>query len=277
MTGKKIAPYALRPLRMGAAAATGVAILTLILSPPAVAADGSEQILELSSDGIHYAPEGLSTVLSQGGGLVPGESRSDTVWVRNASTQVADFSFAVVNTAAVSGSGLADHLQLGASAPFWSVSASVPPSFGVCTTMIENRTLSAGESVPIDLALKFSSVAPNSTRNQKSSFDMVFLLQDSDGGVPVSPCAPLSAAQSRDTSTGRITVNSGTASHVTTAALPAGPVEQVDPAAPWPADALPQSNVVATGRSPWSWLVLLSAGTFVGILLRRRKSQRRTP
>lgn len=279
MTGKARSPRAQRPLWVGTAAAACGAILALILAQPAWATDGSDPQLQLSRDGIHFAPESLSQVLAKGGGLVPGESRSGTVWVLNAGAHASHFSLGVVNIA--SAPDLADYLQLSAAAPAWNGTARIPPSFGLCTTIVENQTLSAGESVPIKLDLTFSSTAPNSTRNQKSSVKVVFLLQDSDGGAPVSPCAPAQASPSAGASMGSVTVNSdtgaGAGTEVAIVAIPDEAEEQLNSAAPWPEGARAQSNVVATVRSPWPWVTLLSAGTYMAISLSRQKSQRRTP
>lgn len=263
----------MRPLRLSAAVIAGAAILTLSLSSPALAADGADPLLELSMDGIHFAPKNLPNVLAMGGGIVPGESRTGRIWVRNSGSQTAQFSLAVRNMTAGSSAGLTTHLQLDAGAPPWNVTTNIPPNFGQCSAMVVDRKLSAGEAVPIELDLTFSSAAPNATRKLKSSFDVVFLLQDLDGGVLVSPCALPSVAQSGGALAGRVTVGSDVwaPSEGTSDSIPSEREEPLMSVAPWSADATPQSNVVAISRSPWPWLALVGAGAYVGVSLRRNR------
>lgn len=275
MTGTIAGHSTRRSLWRGLAVAAGSAAVVVLLSTPAHAADDSDTLLELGRDGVHYASEPLLTVFESGRGYVPGESRSGIVWVRNASSQSAQLSLGVANAGSGPESAMAGYLQLGAASPQWSTTAGIPSGAGHCTTMIEERNLAAGESLRIELDLAFDIKAPNSTRQQESHVDVVFLLQDYDGGRPVSPCASVTDARSAGASMGRAIFNSrtGTNSDVDTAAGDPGPQDDMNPGAMRAEARWPQSNVEAISRSPWPWLLILSAGTYVGISLRR---QRRT-
>lgn len=271
MTGTTAGNPTVRSLRRSLAVAAGSAMVALLLCTPVHAADDSAPLLELSRDGVHYAPERLVAVFGSTAGYVPGESRSGVVWVRNASSRTSHFSLAVANTGPGSDSAMAGYLQLGAASPQWSATAGIPSRAGACTALVDGWKLAGGDSLRIELDLAFDVTAPNSTRHQESHADVLFLLQDLEGGRSVSPCAIDTRAGG--TSMGAATINSSTEANQSfaTAAGQPGPQEEMAPGAMRPEAQGPQSNVVAISRSPWPWLMILSSGTYMGISLRRQR------
>ncbi|MFQ4150491.1 hypothetical protein AAGW05_17700 [Arthrobacter sp. LAPM80] len=264
----------------------------MFLAAPAVAADGKETLLELSRDGVSYAPGTLQNVLDDSHGYIPGESRNGRLWVRNASKNAAYMSLAVVSKKQGSSATLPEYLSLEVATAKRRAAAKTLPGPGHCTTVFEKWTLSAGESLPLVLNLALALQAPNSTRNQNSTFDLVFVLQGIDGGRPVSGCAPLTTANPGGASLAVLPVSGGPAAR---AAQPgnlenSGEFEEkiayagtemrslpvLSPAPPqnWPVPELEHSNVVANIRSPWPWLVFLSACTYMLISFGRRRRTR---
>lgn len=244
-----------------------VALALVLLSTPGHARDDSASTLELSGDGVNYAPQQPLEMFGPGREYVPGESRSGVVWVRNAGNQAKRFSLAVATTDVQGKSPLASHLQLAASAPGFNAVTTVPARRGLCTTMLAGWQLAPGQALPIDFSLALDLAAPNSTRHQGMGFDMVFLLQDGGSPLPVSPCATAVEAGNAGASMGRATVG-----HDPGATPGPGddPGAMAGPGAVRPGVDMLQSNVVATSHSPWPWLVILCAGTYAGISLRSR-------
>ncbi len=248
------------------------------LTAPAQVANRPEPLLELSGDGIHYRTEKSLTVLEPHRGYVPGESRTGVIWVRNASSQANNFTLALANTGSGEDSAIASYLQLEARLPRWISSAAVPARSGGCTTIIEGWKIASGESLRIELSLALNINAPNSTRHQESLLDAIFLLQEPGGGQAVSACATQEEALGAGASIGRVPV-SGRPGDSASAAAGTTQLfiqEEADLGPLWELAQWGQSNVVTTSRSPWPWLAILSAGTYVVISLRRQRRKRRT-
>jgi len=256
----------------------------VVLAAPAVADDGNKTLLELSRDGVHFTTASIPSVFENSGSFVPGSSRAGTVWIRNSSHNAAQFSLGVENSGDATGSVLPEYLQLQAQSANRGPAAGLLPDPGNCAPVLEGWALAAGETIRLDLALNLALEAPNATRNQVSTFQLVFLLQGLDGGKPIVPCHSAYAVPAMDVSLGTVPVTGGTASgtRFTGAgeAVPSGQGETSagpdgTPDAPYQAKLMPdpllQSNVVANERSPWPWLVVLSAAAYMLVSLRRRR------
>lgn len=263
---------------MTAAVAASTLALGLLLATPAVAADETGELLELSEDGVHFT-SGQVRVFKDTGGYVPGETRPGTVWIRNASSEDTRFSLAVVNTSPGLVSELPRYLELRAGTATQGEGVTVLPGPGLCAPVGEERTLPAGGALQLDLNLTLLRQAPNSTRDQQSSFDLIFLLQGGEAGSGVQLCADSSVLAGTDASMGRAPLMTGPASVVlaegdATALAAAEPPQQAGPGSHEPWTGLPQSNVVAIIRSPWPWLFALSAGAYMAMSFwRRRRTQ----
>ena len=246
--------------RLATAVTLASAAAGLLLATPAAGDENKNVFLQLSHDGVHYTTTLASTLFRSSNGYVPGESRRDTIWVRNGGTDTAHLSFGVRNAGPATGSALSGYMRLQANAPGHEEVLATLPSNGACTPVINGWTLAVGQVIPLTLDLGLTLRAPNSTRNQESTFDLVFVLQEIDGGSPVSPCASAPKVSPEDASIGVRPVTGNTA--------PQGPQDS------WPVAELPHSNVVANSRSPWPWLLTLSASAYTLISFRRRRRTR---
>lgn len=281
----------------------GTVAIGMLLATPAMAADGTDSLLELSHDGVHYSPGAVQDIFTNTGGYVPGESRPGRVWIRNASADAAQLSLGIVNTDPASGSELPPYLNLQIASGAVSARAEGFPDAGRCHPMIEGWVVPGGESLRLDLNMGLELKAPNATRNQEANFDLLFVLQGTGGGTPVSPCtgAPLPlpntappADSTDNVSVGTARISSATTQQTGTSArvlsrVNAGTgaesgflpgtgtgVEEVpwpeqDPEPGWLWEATPQSNVVANIRSAWPWIAALSAGAYMVMTIRRPK------
>ncbi|MFC8302276.1 hypothetical protein ACFUCV_01165 [Specibacter sp. NPDC057265] len=288
---------------LAVAATTGTMALAMLLAPPALAADGQKIALELSHDGVNYSPGTVQDIFANTGGYVPGESRTGTIWVRNASADAAQFSLGIVNPDTAFGSALPAYLNLHVSSGRGSANASAFPAAGACEPVLQGWTMAGGEALQLELDMGLALQAPNATRNQASTFGLVFVLQGIGGGTHISPCAgapttlpgtALPAVPADNVAVGTVPLPGGTAQAAgsSTQLLTGGsalagadaaflPVNEdgVDPVPQSPRSAwrswlwntTEQSNVVANIRSPWPWIAFLSAGAYMAMSFRRRK------
>lgn len=266
MTGNMAISH--RTLRLAAAVAAATTLAFLLTSGPAQAVNDSTPILELSPDGIHYGPDQLANIFAPGPGLVPGESRSATVWVRNSSKQARRLSLAM--TATGRDSTLAGHLRLTAAASGWDTASAIPPAAGQCATLMEGWEVAGGGSLPITFSLGLDIGAPNSVRRQEGDFEMIFLLQDIDAARPLAPCATADGGGTSTAAVGRAAFDGSTGS----SAIMPGAGSGQEPDTMVQRAVVAQSNVVITSHSPWPWLVAMGAGAWARISLR---NHRRTP
>ena len=274
--------------------ASGTLVFGVLMASPASADDPDGIFLELSRDGVHYAAGEVRDIFGSTNGYVPGESRPGTIWVRNASNENAHFSVAVANTDRGGEPVLPAYLEFSAATATTSSSAITLPSPGHCTPVLDGWALAAGESIRLNLNLNLALDAPNDTRNQASSFDVVFLLQGINAGQLVSPCADESNEPGAAVSLGRAPVTSDTATNppINRSNISPGlgivdpstlimdyiatdassvPLPPLDPNVSGPFNFRPQSNVVAINRTPWPLLTALSAGVYMVISFRRRR------
>ncbi len=246
-------------------AATVASVVTgLLLAVPAAGAENKHDFLQLSNDCVNYNTSLAPTLFRSTNAYVPGESRRDTIWVRNGGTDTAHFSLGVRNTGQATGGVLPGYLRLQASAPGHEEALATLPSNRGCTPVVNGWTLAPGHVRLLTLDLDLALQTPNSTRNQGSTFDLFLLLQGIDGGRPVTPCAAAHMANPVGASIDVLPVTDhGEASRL-----------QPNPQDGWPVAELAHSNVVANSRSPWPWLLTLSASAHMLISFwRRRKTQ----
>lgn len=173
--------------RVAAVLAGGIlaGALAALVAAPATADDGPAMLL--STDGVHFTSGQEPTVFPHLAGLVPGESRPGTVWVRNAGTQPAAFDLAVrsgAGSAVLTGS-----LELLAGSP-GRATVTVPLSDpGQCTSVLQGWALAPGETMRLNLVLGMNVAASNATRHEQSGVELVFLMQESGAGTAIPACA----------------------------------------------------------------------------------------
>lgn len=292
MTSPKMArQYALTTrVALATAAVVGSGML---LAVPSTGAESKSDLLLLSRDGVHFATTSPATLFRSDNGYVPGESRQDTLWIRNGSTGTMRLSLGVRHTGASIEDILPRYLRLQATAQVRGTEPVVLPAAGGCTTLIHDRALAAGAVLPLTLDLSLQVEAPNPTKNQQADFDLIFVLQESGVGHMVVPCSynagslPVAGAVAsvaiaggtagamagRTPATGRVGDGEPGNEEQFAAGLnpnQAGAQPLRDTAEAWPLLYQLQSNVEANVRSPWPWLVLLGAGVYAITLTWRR-------
>lgn len=290
-------------VRVAAAGGFCAVVAAMLLATPAMADNADDVLLQLSRDGVHYTSETVSNIFEQSSGMVPGGSRQGSVWVRNASDEAASFSLAVKNTGTSLSPILPEFLGFAAASQDRTASVNSLPDPGDCSVLIDGWTLSGDESLHLTMNLNLALAAPNATRNQESTFELMFVLQGIDGGSSVSACdAP--EALPGDVSLGSTPLMTGTtALRDETMSGGSDPNNDLSAASIGTADgapavllgmpdavtedseeagdsgvthrgklrALAASNVESNSRTPWPWLLVLSAATYMAISMRRRR------
>lgn len=286
-------------VRLAVMATAGVIAVGMLLATPATADEGNGILLELSRDGVNFTSGTVSDIFALSSGMVPGESRRGTVWVRNASSDAARFSLAVDNTGTSLSPVLPDFLSLEAASLGSRASMGSLPGTGNCGLVIDGWALAGGNTLQLDMNLNLALAAPNATRNQESTFELVFLLQGISNGSAVSACATpdvlpetvaigtasvmsgttpgtVGTTSSGGTVNGRPRIIAGNAVDVLVlpadgAALATEPTVESDMKYTEVLTALAASNVESNSRTPWPWLLVLSAATYMAISMRRRR------
>ncbi|RAN76526.1 hypothetical protein B5P43_23300 [Bacillus sp. SRB_336] len=173
----------LRPavLLAGAVLAAALAVLA---AAPASAADGPEMLL--SSDGVHFTRGQAPVIFPHLSGLVPGESRPGSVWVRNGGTEPAEIALAVQSVGGIA--VLTESLDLVAGSRGHGSSTVPLPSPGNCRSVFQGWGLAPGETKRLDLALGMDASAGNATRREAASVQLVFLMRGTGGPATVAAC-----------------------------------------------------------------------------------------
>ncbi|MCQ9163343.1 hypothetical protein [Arthrobacter sp. STN4] len=265
-----------KPRRVRAAAVVAGGLLAAAASGLAAgpaSADGGPA-MELSSDGIHFSSSREPVVFPNLSGMVPGDFRRGTVWVRNAGTAPAEISLAV--TSARGNAVLTQALELAAGShggPAATVPLAAP---GGCRSVFHGLALAPGQTARLELALGLDASATNATRRENAAFGLLFLMQEAGAGATIQACHAPDGTAARTTlpqlaGTSGTAVEAGTAPAAHEAAgAPSGVGHQEDPA-PAPA---PHSNVVGNDQRPGQ-LLLLAGGLFCAAALAKRR--RRNP
>lgn len=254
-------------VRRAAAILATASLVGMLTVTPAWSEEKQDTLLELSKDGIHFTTGSVKQLIKNVHGLVPGESREGSVWVRNASRDPSQLSFGVANVDDLGSQLLPEYLQLKANAATQEIDMALPIP-GSCASPEKSWELASGEALRVDLQLKLDSAAPNETRRQGAAFDLIFVLQDISTGTPVQPCLANPGVARKDASVALLTMGG----HVDEVPPAPGPTSDAMPNSTqdWPAGALPQSNVGAVDGGPWPWYVAITIGLLMATSFRRR-------
>ncbi|MBF4992997.1 hypothetical protein ITX31_02580 [Arthrobacter gandavensis] len=163
----------------------GVYAAMSLAAAPAAHADAES--LQVSFDGSSFTGSASRPVFPEGLRLVPGSSQSGALWVRNNSAEPAYLSLAVAGRGI--GPELAGYLEVRSRSGAGAESAALPGSVA-CSDLGTPVLLEAGAARRVDLSAGLVLEAPNSTMNQRGSFDILLLL-DAAGGR--SACQPANA------------------------------------------------------------------------------------
>ncbi|WGD37850.1 hypothetical protein [Lysinibacter sp. HNR] len=161
----------------------GLLVAALSVAGPFVEpAFASHEDAMVSVDGVGYTSDSVLPIFNTMGLVVPGDQRTESVWVRNGSTTDAilrlDLLAPISNSAA-----LAENFSLTASPHRGRVSGQVTIKRGIdngeCTVLSDGIKLGAGESVQLDIS---AAVSPSLTEREGAletvSFGLRAVLRD---------------------------------------------------------------------------------------------------
>lgn len=241
------------------------AALAGLTAAPATADAGPA--MQLSTDGIHFTSRQAPEVFPQMAGMVPGESRPGTIWVRNAGAEPAIFALAVRST---SGSAvLTDSLELLAGSRGHADVTAPLAAPGQCRSIFHGWTLRPGESLRLNLALGMDIAATNATRHESAGVQLIFLMQGHGGGTPV-PACPAPGEPSAWTGLRQVVGASVATAGAQPAREAAARQPGVDHQAAEEPDRAMQSNVVGNDQRP-AQLLAIASGLFLFTALAKRR------
>ncbi|WP_309616574.1 hypothetical protein [Salinibacterium sp.] len=243
--------------RVAAVALSTVIATGLILAMAGPASAASPEVL-LSDDGVNFStglPGGLFDDL---GLLVPGESVTTTLWVKNPTV---DFAVARVSVGALSVPSAAFAAGVTLTTLDVGTAATSRASFAElqrCAVLVPSHTLGAREVLRIDFTVTMSeSVSGSDAQGQAAVLDFQVAMRDAAAGAfPNAECVSPSTPPAPT-----VPANPGLS---TTASMPAGVSRRLG------------SGLAYTGQAPATFLfpcagVLIGVGIFCVVRRRRRK------
>ena len=156
----------------------GVAAALLSIGVASPAAAGDDGGLELSRDGSTYSDRFEGQLFDDLGTIVPNDSRSTTLYLRNASADPAILRVTGVNAVA-STPLFARALTLSASTAESGIAVARSfSSIGTCGGLLADQVVEPGESVPVDFALHFGDLVAQQAQGAWAGVDLLVTLRD---------------------------------------------------------------------------------------------------
>ena len=151
---KRMSSRRFAPLLVGAAFAT-----TVVLGAPLAPAFASEDGLTVSTDGTAYEPNNTLPVLQDMGRVVPGDTRTESLWVRNDAIMPGRLHVDVIDPSS-DDQALASHVTLSVNGPSGMDSTpttiSTAMEVGTCTVLASDLVLQPGESAELRISAAVS-------------------------------------------------------------------------------------------------------------------------
>jgi LPXTG-motif cell wall-anchored protein len=189
-----------RKFRRGLALVAAVALASMLATVMALgvsagrASAGSPVVL-VSTDGVNFLPGLLVGIFDNAGLLVPGDTVTSHLWIKNPTSDPATVR---VNVGSVSSSSveLADNVRLTAvdTANGGTVSATWS-QLAQCSIMVQPITIVAGGELRVDLSLAMMNAPGKVAQNQDGVLTADIAMRDAAAGLfPTSTCDPAPAA-----------------------------------------------------------------------------------
>jgi len=159
-------------------------ILALVAAEPAAAADE----IQLSDDGVTYGSNLAAPLIPGLPVLVPGDTLSESFWVRNSGPSQAYLTVTLENATWTS-SQLADALTVGASAPGNAGHTVALSNSTTCTVLLQNHVLNAGDDVRVTMALTLGDLTGLDGQSATAGLDAGIRLTETAGLPAGPPCA----------------------------------------------------------------------------------------
>ncbi|MBH0053249.1 hypothetical protein I6E74_03585 [Salinibacterium sp. SWN139] len=178
-------------MRLGLRRTFGIAtaaLLSLMLgATPASAATGVG-VIELSDDGVSFARTYPGAIFDSIALLSPGDSQTETVYVRNTGT-VAGYLRITMQDVSYSDTNYADALTVTTSTPNNAGSPQSISGASPCLVTNEGVTIAAGQTVPVTATLDLGDLTGSQGQGATASVSLRFTLSDTTPGtLPATQC-----------------------------------------------------------------------------------------
>lgn len=168
------------------AAAGAVAVMAAAAAFVAAPASAAEPEILVSDDGVTFAPTLTDGLFDGLGLLVPGESISTSLWVRNPSSTDGSLRLTVEDLVTPS-QAFADNVTLSADVGnfIWTWSLA---ELEACGTVVPTLAIGAGDTVRIDLTAALGDVTGLDAQNESANVGISVMVRDAVSPFPNEPC-----------------------------------------------------------------------------------------
>lgn len=170
--------------RLAALVATGAIALTLAVGGVVAPASAATDTVLLSLDGTTFTPT-LSSGLFDGAGLlVPGQSVSRSLWIRNPTASGSALRVSVRNLVSTS-TVFADGVSLSSldSLPGSSPVSHALSGLGACQVLSSAPSIAAGGTVKVTLTFTMADLTAAVAQTDRASLDLMIAMRDASAGA----------------------------------------------------------------------------------------------
>lgn len=154
----------------------------------ASAAEPAPTIL-VSSDGVHYSTSLDANLFDGLGKLIPGDSQSATLWVKNPTAAPAEVRLSAADVV-TSSSEFAASVSISTTNSGDQVTRSTPLSgLKNCDVLVDSQSLAAGEAIEMTVTFTMADVSARVAQNESASLNARVGMRDAAAGpFPTSAC-----------------------------------------------------------------------------------------
>ena len=162
-------------------------VLLMAIAPGAGAARAASGDILVSLDGVNWSETLPLGLFSGAGAVVPGDSMSRTLWIKNTTSTPAILRLSRMQSAATS-SLFARAISITATGRGTGGSSS-PPQDGPCAQLLPAQVVLAGRSTPIVVTLTVADLQGLQAQGKSATITLLASMS-ARGGVAASPCPP---------------------------------------------------------------------------------------
>ena len=173
-------------MRMRRALSTAVATAVALALLPALPAAAADEV-QLSTDGTSWASTLSAPLFDSADDMVPRESVSETLWVRNASTTEVALRL-TLESGTWSDADYANALTVSATATGGTGSSVVASAPGSCRLLLTGVRLAPGASAPVTVTLALGDLTDRLGQDATASLTLGVTVVETSGTTPAADC-----------------------------------------------------------------------------------------
>jgi hypothetical protein len=170
--------------RLAALVATAATALALALGGAVAPASAAPDTVLLSLDGTTFTPTLSSGLFDGAGMLVPGQSVSRSLWIRNPTASVSALRVSIRNLVSTS-TAFADGVSLSSvdSLPGSSPVSHALSGLGACEVLSSAPSVASGDTVKLTLTFTMADLTQTVAQTDRASLDLMVAMRDGSAGA----------------------------------------------------------------------------------------------